>query len=53
VLRYAGQAAFKGFEKEGGIDVWEIILAESAFCRDLLAVISGANSRFQKVQAAV
>ncbi len=42
VLRYAGQAAFKGFEKEGGIDVWEIILADSAFCRDLLALLSNS-----------
>ncbi|MCW5830797.1 MAG: hypothetical protein KIT79_15950 [Deltaproteobacteria bacterium] len=37
VLRYAGEASFKGFEKEGGIGVWEIILADSPFARDLVA----------------
>lgn len=36
ILRYSGAAAFKGFEKEGGIGVWEILPAGLPFCRDLI-----------------
>ncbi|MEW6777708.1 MAG: hypothetical protein AB1405_15530 [Bdellovibrionota bacterium] len=39
ILRFAGKALFKGFEKTGGIGVWEIILAETRFGQDLLVAL--------------
>ncbi len=39
LLRYSGKALFKGFEKEGGIDVWEILLPDSPFVRDLVQAV--------------
>jgi hypothetical protein len=39
LLRYAGKAVFKGFEAQGGIDIWELLLPDLAFGRDLLAVL--------------
>ncbi len=45
LLRFTGKALFKGFEAHGGIDVWELLLPDAAFGRDLLSALESDSRR--------
>lgn len=39
LLRHSGRVIFRGFETQGDVDLWELLLPESSFGRDLLSTL--------------
>jgi hypothetical protein len=45
LFRYAGKATFKGFEKQAGIEIWELMLPDLGFGRDLIESLGIAAAK--------
>lgn len=45
LLRYCGQTSFKGFEAQGDIEVWELLLPDSPFAIELHQSVPALHSK--------
>jgi hypothetical protein len=45
LFRYAGKTTFKGFEKQAGMEIWELMLPDLGFGRDLIESLGIAATK--------